>query len=222
MLCACEFNSRFQWSPELFETWAKAVNQARLSKNKDQFTPLKLQTNTHIARTCAQKSDENDEDDVVLKTCFYCHVAQPLDQFGANHFCDTCEEFNPHLAMLGFRTRTTNNNHKIKKYISDITLSELYEIWNRQRGRCAYSDIKLKLVYFVCSHDFAASLERIDTKKGYTKDNVCFIWKNLNSADRSAQREEQTEGSSGWTRAKVDHVINLYNERKRAAQFASA
>ena len=61
-----------------------------------------------------------------------------------------------------------------KKHEFDITPEDLYELWDKQNGLCAYS--KQPLTNEV-NHLQMASLDRIDSKQGYVKSNIqllCF------------------------------------------------
>jgi hypothetical protein len=64
----------------------------------------------------------------------------------------------------------------------DLSLNDLKELWEFQGGICPYTGIKLKLM----KHGYAfsditnsrfeiASLDRIDSSKGYIKGNVCYV-----------------------------------------------
>lgn len=60
----------------------------------------------------------------------------------------------------------------------DVTLEDLKDVWNKQHGKCVYSNVDLKLP----TDEFTkipltkrASLDRIDSSKGYTKDNIQFV-----------------------------------------------
>jgi hypothetical protein len=50
----------------------------------------------------------------------------------------------------------------------NLTLVYLEELWQKQSGRCYYSDIEMQYN----KNEWKISLERIDTSKGYTQDNV--------------------------------------------------
>lgn len=60
----------------------------------------------------------------------------------------------------------------------DITHEYLVKLWDTQNHKCAYTDIQLRLPDFrkgANSFIFTASLDRIDSNKGYLKDNVHFV-----------------------------------------------
>lgn len=75
----------------------------------------------------------------------------------------------------------------------DITLDDLKEVWESQKGICPYTGLKLVLPENsnVNTIDFfhRASLDRIDSSKGYIKGNVQFISTpiNLMKSDKSQE-----------------------------------
>lgn len=71
----------------------------------------------------------------------------------------------------------------------NITLDDLKEVWERQNGICPYTGYKLILPEYsnVNKIDFfhRASLDRIDSSKGYIKGNVQFISTPINLMKQS-------------------------------------
>lgn len=73
-----------------------------------------------------------------------------------------------------------------------ITLEDLQHLWEKQEGRCALSGTKISFgmeietlgsgyLRFTHSHRLTtASLDRIDSEKGYTFDNIQWVEKNIN------------------------------------------
>lgn len=59
----------------------------------------------------------------------------------------------------------------------NITESDLKELWEKQNGRCAYTNIELQLPIGNNKPDirYQASLDRIDSSKGYIKGNIQFV-----------------------------------------------
>jgi hypothetical protein len=80
------------------------------------------------------------------------------------------------------RSRSKNKNREC-----DIDLRYLKEVWEKQKGKCPYLKRKLVLPLTDQSHDksnpnLIASLDRIDSSKGYVKGNIQFISTTLNFA----------------------------------------
>ena len=96
-------------------------------------------------------------------------------------FTDKCREHllsicNNHKDEYTKFRYTLHNILKRSKDV-DVDLEYLKQLWESQNGTCPYTGIKLKLptyrdykFYFNC-----ASLDRIDSFKGYIKGNVQFI-----------------------------------------------
>jgi hypothetical protein len=72
----------------------------------------------------------------------------------------------------------------------DITLSDLKTQWNSQNGKCVYTNVTLQLKK--CNNPvYMASLDRIDSSKGYIKGNIQWISTVMNYA-KSTMSHEQT------------------------------
>lgn len=62
----------------------------------------------------------------------------------------------------------------------DIDLEYIWELFLKQDGRCALTGLKLKFKKKTNGKDGTASLDRIDSSKGYIKGNVQWIHKHVN------------------------------------------
>jgi hypothetical protein len=92
------------------------------------------------------------------------------------------------------RTKVLNKRGRNIKY--DITLDDIIEIYKIQKGRCFYSNVPLEK-----RGHFGASLERLNTTKGYVKDNVVLIIAMMNSIDL---------GHTSWSREKFALAKNFF------------
>lgn len=72
------------------------------------------------------------------------------------------------------------NDAKRRNLELQITSEKAYEIFLRQNKKCALSNIDLRLKQNNLNICDCASLDRIDSSKGYTEDNVQWIHKKLN------------------------------------------
>lgn len=61
----------------------------------------------------------------------------------------------------------------------ELTITDLQELWDKQKGRCAYSNIPLEFKQFK-KITGTASLDRIDSTKGYVQGNVQWLHKRVN------------------------------------------
>ena len=77
----------------------------------------------------------------------------------------------------------------------NITVEYLYELWHKQEGKCAFTGMPLVL-YDDKVHDYItqASLDRIDSNKGYVKGNVQFVSTCLNFAKSNMSDEQFRRG----------------------------
>ena len=78
---------------------------------------------------------------------------------------------------------------------TDIDLVYLKNLWETQNGICPYTKIKMILPKNTLDYDRIrspkkASLDRIDSSKGYLKENVEFVCSSINLAKNSFTREE--------------------------------
>lgn len=81
----------------------------------------------------------------------------------------------------------------------DITLQDLKAQWNSQKGICPFTGWKLELPHssqgFKDSSPmkYRASIDRIDSSKGYVKNNIQFITQMANLAKNNFTEEEVIE-----------------------------
>ena len=92
--------------------------------------------------------------------------------------------FRKHLRKI--RDRDANCN---------ITLEDLLDIWNKQEGKCIYSGVELQPSKYKSSNNqiYTLSIDRIDSSKGYTKDNIQFISIAMNHMKNNMTHKETLE-----------------------------
>ena len=75
--------------------------------------------------------------------------------------------------------RRIYNSVKNRKKVCNISIYDLREQWEKQKGICPYTGWRLTLPEKSSSKlrkaPDRASLDRIDSSKGYTKDNIQFV-----------------------------------------------
>ena len=88
----------------------------------------------------------------------------------------------------GFREHYRRIKKRGSEY--DITLDDLLNQWKKQKGLCVYSGLKLTHPIDGGDNLTKASLDRIDSNKGYVKDNIQFISIACNHAKNNMSHEE--------------------------------
>ena len=105
------------------------------------------------------------------------------------------DEYSPFKEFFR-RARTA---YRTSRYgLADIDLPYLKMIWEQQKGICPYTQIKMTLAenplkYRKIQSLKKASLDRIDSTKGYIKGNVEFVCSGINLAKNSFTCEEMRE-----------------------------
>lgn len=74
----------------------------------------------------------------------------------------------------------TKNGAKVRKISFEITIKEMWMKFLEQQRKCALSGLDLTFDSKATTHDGNASLDRIDSTKGYTIDNIQWIHKDIN------------------------------------------
>ncbi len=99
-----------------------------------------------------------------------------------------CEEVKSYREISGSFFSSMRFGAKKRNLNFDVTVEEIYELFEKQQGKCALSgvDIVLSLNYKFKT----ASLDRIDSSKGYTLSNIQWIHKNLNEMKSDYSQEE--------------------------------
>lgn len=76
---------------------------------------------------------------------------------------------------------------KRKNISLEIDADFLKELWNKQEGKCFFSNIKMKKDG---TGNYTGSLDRINSNMGYTKENVVFVLSIVNSMKNSLSENE--------------------------------
>eukprot|EP00397_Hematodinium_sp_SG-2012_P040978 GEMP01045032.1.p1 GENE.GEMP01045032.1~~GEMP01045032.1.p1 ORF type:complete len:455 (+),score=31.98 GEMP01045032.1:21-1385(+) len=160
--------------------------------------------------------------------CSKCGLFKPPDLFhigtkalyGRNSHCKICSAELKRLyysTLRGAMLKVFHNaKHRAVKR-SKIPLREeagrfelnfdfVLNLYWKQRGRCAYSDIVMNVESYTT---WQLSLERRDNKLGYIPENVVFVCAEFNTADFSTYRKYGFDGSTSWSREKVNLLPKL-------------
>jgi hypothetical protein len=104
----------------------------------------------------------------------FCKAVSTLPERGIISVEETDKPFLRHFSLAHRRARNKNIEFS-------ITVEDLRQQWNKQGGACDYSGWKLDNPSRTIEwegypqHPRRASLDRIDSSKGYTKENVHFV-----------------------------------------------
>lgn len=120
----------------------------------------------------------------------------------SRYCCKTCDK----IRITAVRAKTPYSSFKLKmkrisgsKVGSNIDASFLLTLWHRQEGKCALSGLPMT---WVGSGPTNISVDRINPKKGYTKDNVRLLCWAVNSFKLTGSDEQMIE----MARAVVAHA----------------
>jgi len=144
---------------------------SELNRNK------KLNRNNYCSRSCSGKSSSN---------------LQHLKSIRSNYDISKHSK-NRNDKYTGFRYYYRNCKGRFKDF--DITLDDLLEQWHLQNGVCPYTNFNL-ILYKKNSntpYENRASLDRIDSSKGYIKGNIEFISLPINYLKNNQLSKEQTK-----------------------------
>lgn len=71
-----------------------------------------------------------------------------------------------------------------KKFAEELSVNDLLKIWKKQNGKCAITNVDLILPndtkYKTINNNYKASIDRMDSNKPYTIDNVQFLSATMN------------------------------------------
>lgn len=100
------------------------------------------------------------------------------------------DEFTPFRNLLVCTKRRKQHNN-------DLDLKYLKELWEIQKGLCAYTNIPLQLPEYSDSHlihpTMRASIDRIDSNIGYIKGNVQYVSTPINYMKSTMSHEETVD-----------------------------
>lgn len=78
-----------------------------------------------------------------------------------------------------------------------LTLQDIKNQWIKQKGKCVYSNVRLKLQHIYnkrrIKQYYQASIDRIDSNKGYTKENIQILSITCNRAKNDMAHREMVE-----------------------------
>ena len=88
-------------------------------------------------------------------------------------------------ALKGTRRRS-----KEKNIYNDLTLDYLMYLWEKQGGKCALTGMQMTYKFYEGRVNTNLSVDRIDSTKGYSKDNVQLVCMAANQMKNDLSMEE--------------------------------
>lgn len=100
-----------------------------------------------------------------------------------------------HEEISGTFWSTICNNAKQSKKVKDFSISieEVWDLFLHQERRCALSGIVLKFPSSRYDREGTASLDRIDSDKGYVKGNIQWVHKEVNRSKNDLDQNRYLE-----------------------------
>jgi hypothetical protein len=142
-------------------------------------------TDFYCSISCGAKSDTNLQ--MIHK------VSVPYRFKGGENKMVT-EEQKVRSSMKEFAKRVRNRK---KKFFEELDIEKLVEIWEDQKGKCRITNVNLVLQhqpnYKTISNNYKASIDRIDSSKPYSIDNIQFISFTCNSMKSNMTNDEVYE-----------------------------
>lgn len=114
-------------------------------------------------------------------------------RFSSESYCsDVCHpKRSDDLSYFRYALKNMRNRAKKKKMRMKVTINDLDELWKKQDGKCPYTGWDLKKTK-VRAYD-QASLDRINSDKGYIKGNVVWVSYMAQNAKNSHTEKELIE-----------------------------
>lgn len=93
-----------------------------------------------------------------------------------------------HHTIPNYIWTNIRNGAKKRGFVFDITIDYIWKIFIKQRKKCALTGCNL--IFSRKRNKTTASIDRIDSKKGYIKDNVQIIHKDINKLKMDFSEEK--------------------------------
>ena len=132
---------------------------------------------------------------MLMKTCFRCKTSHEDTFFfkstntvdGLHSWCKECCRKNGALSLAKLNSkietrakiflRNAKNSAKKRNQEFSLEINDIVDFWNKQNKICAYSGLEMTLEAGKLQ---TVSIERIDSKIGYTKDNTILVCQAIN------------------------------------------
>jgi hypothetical protein len=108
-----------------------------------------------------------------------------------NRYADGSSNWKGHGKISGHYWRTIQSCAKRRNIDVDITSEQIWELYLKQNGKCALTGIDIDFEdKFHNRRNRTASLDRRDSTKGYTLDNIQWVHKDINQMKMEFSEEK--------------------------------
>ncbi len=172
--------------------------------HKNKSGRLGVHNTCKVCRTVERKLLNFERTDKDKKLCLSCNNELNIENFysdktssdGLQTYCKKCQSIKTYSNLSKFEPfmsnlyRDVKNNAKKRDIKVDITLDDMFHVYDIQEGKCIYSGIKMthnkipsekdKDLRVQTTNPYNISVDRIDSTKGYTKDNIQLVTVSVN------------------------------------------
>lgn len=178
-----EINYLIKWKPHF--TTQMICNDLKLNKAVVLYKVrllniTKIPKKQRLCYDCRVKFQRHDV--TRCHECYKKYITPHSRVIAANHRKNMGLEGRIRYAL---RKRLTRSQAKILNNY-DIDTKYMLELWHQQKGRCFYTGIFMSPPFFDSGDRFSASIERLDSNKGYIKGNVVWASVFVNRAKSNA------------------------------------
>jgi len=193
-----------QFIPDETSLIAEQVQKARTKTRKSGY---KIQRHE-------ERINDNGEKEV---RCKYCHEWLTLDKYQATKidYCKECRKKIDHdtventlrgrslVCLSQSKLRSAKRRRDATEHT--LTFDDVLDTYEQQGGRCYYSRVPLAF-----SGNFQMSLERLDSTKGYIRENSVLVILGLNAGDWSQVKhdDDERDEKNGWTKEKLLFAVH--------------
>lgn len=213
VLCCQEFNGLSNWTEEKIEEMLDIL-ESGITEKIACFDKIIVERKKYEKHYCTVI------DGFDYHNCTLCGMLKPHDQFNFKivNGCKDCvvkrtqkTKETPRgmihallqIAKISANYRKNKSTAYKRDHTFDIDFNFLVELYNKQKGLCAYSGLPMNFGSYKKKR-WVMSLERINPFKGYSRDNVCLICIEFNSCDQSVNLNNPNYGSCAWSKEKFE------------------